>query len=179
MRPGNCATDKRHPRNLLEQDLGQIRPGQKALATFVAFPGRVFDGTVDFVYPTLSPETRTAKVRVVVPNSDGLLRSDMYATVGIEAAPSAGAASVVAVPTSAIIDSGARQVVLVVKGEGKFEPRPVRLGGQGDGYTEVLSGLKEGEQVVTSANFLIDAESNLRAALQAFTPANTASGSAK
>ena len=151
-----------------EQDIGQIKPGQKAHATFVAFPGRVFDGNVDFVYPTLSPETRTVKVRIVVPNSGGLLRSDMYATVGIEAAPSAIAASVIAVPTSAIIDSGTRQVVLVVKGEGKFEPRPVRLGARGDSYTEVLAGLKDGEQVVTSANFLIDAESNLRAALQTF-----------
>jgi Cu(I)/Ag(I) efflux system membrane fusion protein len=162
-----------------EQDLGQIKPGQKAHATFVAFPGKVFDGTVDFVYPTLSPDTRTAKVRIVVPNSGGLLRSEMYAAVGIEASPSVAAASVVAVPTSAIIDSGTRQVVLVVKGEGKFEPRPVRLGAQGDGYTEVLAGLKEGEQVVTSANFLIDAESNLRAALQAFTPADNSGGSAK
>ena len=161
-----------------EQDLGQIRPGQKARASFVAFPGRVFDGTVDFVYPTLSSDTRTAKVRIVVPNAGGLLRSDMYATVEIEAAPSA-VVSVIAVPTSAIIDSGTRQVVLVVKGEGKFEPRPVRLGARGDGYTEVLAGLKEGEQVVTSANFLIDAESNLRAALQSFTPADKSGGSTK
>lgn len=162
-----------------EQDLGQIRPGQKAHATFVAFPGRVFDGNVDFVYPTLSPETRTVKIRIVVPNSGGLLRSDMYATVGIEAAPSVTAASVIAVPTSAIIDSGTRQVVLVVKGEGKFEPRPVHLGARGDNYTEVLTGLKDGEQVVTSANFLIDAESNLRAALQSFTPADNSGGSTK
>ena len=161
-----------------EQDLGQIRPGQKARASFVAFPGRVFDGTVDFVYPTLSSDTRTAKVRIVVPNAGGLLRSDMYATVEIAAAPSA-VVSVIAVPTSAIIDSGTRQVVLVVKGEGKFEPRPVRLGARGDGYTEVLAGLKEGEQVVTSANFLIDAESNLRAALQSFTPADKSGESTK
>ena len=159
-----------------EQDLGQIRPGQKARATFVAFPGKVFNGTVDFVYPTLSPETRTAKVRIVISNSGGLLRSDMYATVAVESAP-ATVASVIAVPTSAIIDSGMRQVVLVLKGEGKYEPRSVRLGARGDGYTEVLAGLKEGEQVVTSANFLIDAESNLKAALQSFSA--QASGSAK
>ena len=162
-----------------EQDLGQIRPGQKAHATFVAFPGKVFDGTVDFVYPTLSPDTRTARSALSYPNGGGLLRSEMYAAVEIEAAPSATSASVIAIPTSAIIDSGTRQIVLVVKGEGKFEPRPVRLGAQGDGYTEVLAGLKEGEQVVTSANFLIDAESNLRAALQAFTPADKANGSTK
>jgi len=150
-----------------EQDLGQIKPGQAAHATFVAFPGRVFDGVVDFVYPTLDPATRTAKVRIVIPNQDTLLRSDMYATVEIEAAPSM--AAMLAIPNSAIIDSGTRQVVLVVKGEGKFEPRAVRLGARGDGYTQVLSGLSESEEIVTSANFLIDAESNLRAALQSFT----------
>jgi len=150
-----------------EQDLGQIKPGQAAHATFVAYPGRVFDGVVDFVYPTLMPDTRTAKVRIVIPNKNNLLRADMYATVAIGAAPST--APMVAVPNSAIIDSGTRQAVLVVKGEGRFEPRAVRLGARGDAYTEILSGLNEGEQVVTSANFLIDAESNLRAALQAFT----------
>jgi Cu(I)/Ag(I) efflux system membrane fusion protein len=154
-----------------EQDLTQIKPGQSAHATFVAFPGRTFDGVVDFVYPTLMPDTRTAKVRIVVPNKDYLLRADMYATVAIGAAPSMG--SMVAVPNSAIIDSGTRQVVLVVRGAGRFEPRAVRLGARGDGYTEILSGLNEGEQVVTSANFLIDAESNLRAALQAFTAGDT------
>ena len=76
---------------------------------------------------------------------------------------------VVAVPASAVIDSGARQVVLVAKGEGRFEPRPVKLGRRGDGYVEVLEGIKEGEEVVTTATFLIDAESNLRAALKGFT----------
>ena len=75
----------------------------------------------------------------------------------------------IAVPASAIIDSGARQVVLVVKGEGRFEPRPVKLGRRGDGYVEILEGVTKGEEVVTSATFLIDAESNLKAALQAFT----------
>jgi Cu(I)/Ag(I) efflux system membrane fusion protein len=93
----------------------------------------------------------------------------MYATVEIEALSSTAVASRIAVPNSAIIDSGSRQVVLVVKGQGRFEPRAVRLGARGNEYTEVLSGLRQGEQVVTSANFLIDAESNLRAALQTFT----------
>lgn len=161
-----------------EQDLAQIKTGQSAHATFVAFPGRVFDGVVDFISPTLKADTRTAKVRVVIPNNDNLLRSDMYAMVEIESAP-ASPASVLTVPNSAIIDSGARQVVLVVKGEGRFEPRLVHLGVRGDDYTEVVSGLSAGEQVVTSANFLIDAESNLRAALQSFTPPEPAAGSPK
>jgi Cu(I)/Ag(I) efflux system membrane fusion protein len=153
-----------------EQDLGQMKQGQAAHATFVSFPGRVFDGVVDFVYPTLDPATRTAKVRIVVPNKDYLLRSDMYATVEIDTPSSTTTASMLAIPNSAIIDSGTRQVVLVVKGQGKFAPRAVRLGARGDGYTQVLSGLSEGDEIVTSASFLIDAESNLRAALQSFTP---------
>jgi Cu(I)/Ag(I) efflux system membrane fusion protein len=150
-----------------EQDLGQIKPGQSAHATFVAFPGRVFNGIVDFVYPTLMADTRTAKVRIVVPNTDRLLRADMFATVAIDAPATGGLAIVV--PDTAIIDSGAQQVVLVVKGEGRYEPRIVHIGARGDGYAQVLDGLKAGEQVVVSANFLIDAESNLKAALQAFT----------
>jgi Cu(I)/Ag(I) efflux system membrane fusion protein len=152
-----------------EQDLGSVKPGQKAHASFVAFAGKRFDGIVDFVYPTLSPETRTAKVRIVIANDDHSLRADMYATVEIDT-PSSGAASILAVPDSAVIDNGTRQIVLVVRGAGRFQPRAVRIGARGDGYAQVLGGLKEGEQVVTSANFLIDAESNLRAALQSFTP---------
>jgi Cu(I)/Ag(I) efflux system membrane fusion protein len=150
-----------------EQDIGEIKPGQIAHAAFVAFPGRVFDGVVDFVYPTLMADTRTAKVRIVMPNKDRFLRADMYATVTIDA-PASGASALI-VPDSAIIDSGARQAVLVVKGEGRYEPRAVRIGGRGDGNIQILSGLSAGEQVVVSANFLIDAESNLRAAMQAFT----------
>lgn len=149
-----------------EQDLGLIRPGQKAEARFIAFPGRSFEGTVEFIYPTLSPETRTARVRIVIPNPDKALRAAMYATVDI-AAQSSGQPAL-AVPVSAVIDSGTRQVVLVDRGEGRFEPRPVRLGTQGGDWIEVTEGVKAGEKVVTSANFLIDAESNLRAALQGF-----------
>ena len=91
----------------------------------------------------------------------------MYADVVFRAG--AGERPVIAVPTSAVIDSGSRQVVLVAKGEGRFEPRPVRLGRRGDGHVEIIEGVRDGEEVVTSANFLIDAEGNLKAALQAFT----------
>jgi len=157
-----------------EQELGLVRVGQKAVASFVAYPGVSFEGRVDFIYPVLSPETRTAKVRITVLNRDLLLRSEMYASVTIEAPANKGTASVLAVPDSAVIDSGARQVVLVAKGQGRFEPRVVKLGAHGDGYAEVLGGVRAGEEVVTSANFLIDAESNLRAALQAFTSGQAA-----
>ena len=150
-----------------EQDLGAIRKGQPARLTFVAFPGRSFTGTVDFVYPTLTATTRTAQVRIILTNKDGLLRQSMYAAVSIDAV-TADAGPVLLVPDSAIIDSGSAQVVLVAKGQGRFEPRAVHIGARGNGTTQILGGLKSGEQVVVGANFLIDAESNLRAALQTF-----------
>ena len=153
--------------DVFEQDLAQIRPGQSAKITVQAYPGRVFDGRVAFVYPTVNAQTRTAKVRIEVPNPDLLLKTDMYATVEI-AAP-AESATVLVVPDSAVLDTGTRQTVLVDRGEGRFEPRMVKLGPRADGYVAVLEGLRGGEKVVTGANFLIDAESNLRAALQAFT----------
>jgi membrane fusion protein, copper/silver efflux system len=153
--------------DVFEQDLAQMRPGQSAKITVQAYPGRVFDGRVAFVYPTVNAQTRTAKVRIEVPNPDLLLKTDMYATVEI-AAP-VETASVLAVPDSAVLDTGTRQTVLVDRGEGRFEPRAVKLGARADGYVVVLEELREGEKVVTGANFLIDAESNLRAALQAFT----------
>jgi len=150
-----------------EQDLGAIQPGQVAKASFVAFPGRSFEGKVDFIYPTLSADTRTARVRIIIPNPDRALRAAMYANVQIEATSSAGA--VLAVPSSAVIDNGVRQIVLIDRGEGRFEPRQVQLGTHGDDWVQVISGVAAGDKVVVGANFLIDAESNLRAALQGFT----------
>jgi len=152
-----------------EQDLGRVKLGQAAHATFVTFPGRMFDGVVDFVYPDLVADTRTAKIRIVMPNAERLVRAGMYASITIDASAATSTAPALTVPDSAIIDSGAAQVVLVVKGEGRYEPRSVRVGARGDGYTQILSGLRVGEVVVVSANFLINAESNLRAALQTFT----------
>jgi Cu(I)/Ag(I) efflux system membrane fusion protein len=105
-------------------------------------------------------------VRIVVPNRDLVLRGDMYASVEIDAP--AGRDAALVVPDSAVIDSGARQVVLVERGEGRFAPRAVKLGPRGDGYAQILEGVQEGERVVVGANFLIDAESNLRAALEGF-----------
>lgn len=153
-----------------EQDLGAIVPGEPARATFVAFPGRTFEGRVDFIYPALSAETRTARVRIVLPNSDGALRAAMFANVQIEAP--AAEAPVLSVPNSAVLDSGTRQIVLVARSEGRFEPKPVQLGVHGDGWVQVLGGIKPGDSVVVGANFLIDAESNLRAALQGFADGN-------
>jgi Cu(I)/Ag(I) efflux system membrane fusion protein len=150
-----------------ELDLGAIRVGETASAALVAYPGRTFTGKVDFIYPTLMAAARTGRVRIVLPNADRSLRESMYANVAINT-PVISGARVVVVPDSAVIDSGTRQVVLVVRGEGRFEPRTVRIGAEGSGYTQILDGVKAGEQVVVSANFLIDAESDLRAALSGF-----------
>ena len=152
--------------DVFEQDLAQIRPGQAATITIQAYPGRTFSGRVAFIYPTVNVQTRTAKVRIEVPNRDLLLKIDMYATVEITAP--VDTTPLLAIPDSAVLDTGTTQTVLVGRGEGRFEPRAVKLGPKGDGYVTVLDGVTEGENVVVGANFLIDAESNLRAALQNF-----------
>lgn len=149
-----------------EQDIGALAIGQVVRASFVTFPGRSFLGRVDFIYPSLTAETRTARVRIVLPNPDGALRAAMYADVQIDAV--AGQTPMVSVPSSAVLDSGARQIVLVARGDGRFEPRQVRLGIRGEDWVHVVDGVKAGEDVVVGANFLIDAESNLRASLQGF-----------
>jgi len=149
-----------------EQDLAFVKVGDMAKVTVNAWPERPFPGRVIFIYPNVGKESRTARLRIEVANPDGLLRADMAATVEIEA-PIAG--RWVAVPDSAVIDSGKRQIVLLERGEGRYQPVQVKLGARVAGYVQVLDGLKPGEKVVTSATFLIDAESNLRAALATFT----------
>ncbi len=150
-----------------EQDLVNLKVGDPAKATLVAYPDRTFSGTVDLIYPTLMQNTRTDRVRIDLPNSDGTLRENMYATVAMDTSTPVGRPLVV-VPDSAVIDSGTRQVVLIAEGQGRFEPRTVHVGVHGDGRAQILDGVKPGEQVVVDANFLIDAESNLRAALSTF-----------
>jgi Cu(I)/Ag(I) efflux system membrane fusion protein len=149
-----------------EQDVGLVRVGQEAKIGIVAYPGETFSGKVVFLYPTIDAATRTAKVRIELANSGGLLKPAMFANVELASGDTRG--EVLAVPESAVLDSGARQVVLVRRGEGLFEPRKVGIGMRADGYIEVTEGLQAGEQVVVRANFLIDAESNLRAALETF-----------
>jgi len=153
--------------DVAESDLAAIGLGTRATITLRAYPAQPVDGEVAFIYPEMKMETRTARVRIEVANPDRRLKPDMYADVVFQVG--AGEQPVVAVPENAVIDSGTRQVILIARGEGRFEPRPVKLGRRGDGYAEVLEGVKPGEEVVTTATFLIDAESNLRAALKAFT----------
>lgn len=154
--------------DVFEQDLSFVHVGQSVKISVNAYPDKELTGKVAFIYPTVTPETRTAKIRVELANPGGMLRPDMYATVQLTTGKQAKAAKSLTVPESAVIDSGTRQVVLVQLGEGLFEPREVKLGMRSDGYAEVLQGLGEGENVVVRANFLIDAESNLKAALGSF-----------
>jgi Cu(I)/Ag(I) efflux system membrane fusion protein len=152
--------------DVFEQDLGLVRVGQAAKVRLNAYPEKVLEGKVAFIYPSVTAETRTAKVRIELRNPGQLLKPAMYASVELSAG--GGQEKRLAVPDSAVLDSGTRQIVLVRRGEGLFEPREVKLGTRGDGYVEVLEGVKEGEAVVVSANFLIDAESNLKAAIAGF-----------
>lgn len=148
-----------------EQDIGRVRTGLTARARLDAYPGQVFEGRVTYIYPTLKADTRTAQLRVELPNPQGRLKPAMYAQVEIAAA---GSPQLV-VPSSAVIDNGTRRVVLIDKGEGRFEPRDVKLGARSDEFTVITEGVKEGERVVTSATFLLDSEANLKAALGALT----------
>ena len=152
--------------DIFEQDLGLIQANQSARISVNAYPGKAFSGKVAFVYPTVTPETRTAKVRIELANPGGQLKQGMYANVELMAGRVGDKR--LSVPDSAVLDSGTRQIVLVQRGEGLFEPRPVKLGTYADGYVEVLEGISAGDNVVTSANFLIDSESNLKAALGTF-----------
>jgi Cu(I)/Ag(I) efflux system membrane fusion protein len=152
--------------DVFEQDLAMVHRGQGATVRMTAYPDKVFEGEVTFIYPTMSPETRTAKVRIELPNNQGLLKPAMYGSV--ELVSFLGKDKLLTVPESAVLDKGAQQLVLVAQGEGRYEPREVKLGMHADDYVEVLEGLAAGEAVVVSANFLIDAESNLKAALGGF-----------
>lgn len=145
-----------------EFDLASIQKGIPVAVAVRSLPGRTFEGTVDLIYPEVQQETRTTKVRIELPNPDGILMANMYADVEIEAGVQK---RVVAVPNSAVIDTGDRQVVFVDKGDGKFEPKDVSLGVRGEEQTEITKGIAAGDQVVVAANFLLDAESNLNSAL--------------
>lgn len=148
--------------DVFEQDIGQVRNGAKVSLKINAYPDKIFEGRITYVYPTLKAETRTIPVRVELANPGQLLKPAMFAQVEMQVGAKA---PVLVVPDSAVIDSGTRRIVLVQIKEGRFEPREVKLGERSENYVEVREGVKEGEQVVVAANFLIDAESNLKAAV--------------
>jgi Cu(I)/Ag(I) efflux system membrane fusion protein len=154
-----------------ERDAGSVVVGSSVALRARSLPGRSFSGKVTVVYPQINSETRTARVRIEIDNKDGALLPEMYVDVDVTTGP---AEPVLSVPESALIETGTRQIVIIDKGEGRFEPREVKTGARGDELVQIREGLEEGNQVVTSANFLIDAESNLRAALRSMMPAEVA-----
>ncbi len=151
--------------DIYEQDLARIALGQPARIAFDAYPGRHLDARISYIYPTLNTATRTTLVRLELANAEGLLRPGMFAHVELL---TGGELPRVTVPGSAIIDDGQRRIVLIAEGEGRFRPQVVETGLRSRDHVEILSGLEGDERVVVSANFLIDAESNLQAALANF-----------
>jgi len=147
--------------DIYEYELPFIRLGQEATVQLTYLPGEMFRGKAIYIYPSLNAETRTAKVRFEFPNPHDRLKPEMFANVEIKVR----LGQKLAVPEGAIIDTGVRQVAIVDKGNGYFEPREVKVGSKVEGYYEVIKGLKAGERVVTSASFLVDSESNLKEAL--------------
>ena len=149
--------------DIYEYELPFVRLGQVATMTLSYLPGRTFEGRITFIYPTLSEATRTVKVRLEFPNPDFTLKPEMYAQVEIRS----DLGERLSIPESAVISTGTRDIAFVDRGEGYFEPREVKLGIRLADRFEVLDGVAEGEQVLTSGNFLVDSESKLKAALAA------------
>ena len=157
--------------DVFEQDIAEAKTGDRGKVTISAYPDRTFEGRVTYVYPTLKPETRTVPIRLELANPGQLLKPGMFAQVELAGAAKA---KVLTVPVSAVIDSGTRNIALVQLAEGRFEPRDVKVGRRSDNYLEIVDGLRDGELVVVAANFLIDAESNLKAAIAGFGPGGSA-----
>jgi Cu(I)/Ag(I) efflux system membrane fusion protein len=153
--------------DVYEAEIGRVRVGQRASLELPAWPSERFTGKVTFVSPALSSGSRTLQARVALRNPGLKLRPGMYGDVTLDL----GALTAVTVPADALVDTGELQYVFVSRGSGRFEPRRVRAGWRGAGRVAVLSGLAEGERVVTTANFLLDSESRLRAAIEGFGPA--------
>jgi|CXWL01.1.fsa_nt_gi Cu(I)/Ag(I) efflux system membrane fusion protein len=155
--------------DVYEADLAAIRLGMFATIETPSAPGKKLRGQVTFISPTLEAATRTTKVRIELANPGGLLKPEMFADVSLDT----DLGTVLFVPETAIIDAGARKIAFVDLGEGRYEPREVTLGGRAEGGFVVLSGLEAGEKVVVAANFLIDSESSLRAAVQSMKSSST------
>ncbi len=148
-----------------EPDLDLVRVGQPVRVTARGYPDRVWEGVVDYVYPDVDPQTRTVRVRLSLPNPGYVLKPGMY----VDAELRRDLGEQLVVPAEAVVDTGVRQYVFVVRGEGYFEPREIRTGGRVEEGYVVLQGLQEGDTVVTSGNFLIDSESQFRLAMETMT----------
>jgi len=147
-----------------EQDMAVVRVGQTANVTLDAYPQEPLVGRAIYVYPTVDEKTRTAKVRFQFANRAGRLKPGMFATVHLVGPEATG----LGVPADAVLEAGSDQLVFVALGEGRFEPRAVKVGRRMRDEVEITSGLKEGEQVATGAAFFLDSESQLRAAVQSY-----------
>ncbi len=146
--------------DIYESEVAAVKAGQPASVTFAAYPGETFSGKVAYVYPILNTETRTVRVRVELPNPELKLKPGMYGNVIVQT----DAVRTLVVPKEAVLETGLRQLVLMDRGQGRFEPASVKLGRRSQDSVEVMEGLKEGDRIVTSANFLLDAESKLASA---------------
>ena len=144
--------------DIFEYELPLIKAGEKALISLSYFPGKEYTSTIDYVYPTISGATRSAKVRFTIPNPGNKLKPQMYTDVEVKI----NLGKRLIIPDDAVLDAGKRQVIYVDKGEGNFEPREVSIGMRADGMVEVTRGLKAGERVASAANFLIDSEAKLK-----------------
>jgi Cu(I)/Ag(I) efflux system membrane fusion protein/cobalt-zinc-cadmium efflux system membrane fusion protein len=152
--------------NVFQDDVGRLKPGDSAQVTVDAYPGRNFNGRIDQILPQVDPTTRTVRVRLVFRNPGVVLKPGMYVNVAI-AVP---LGRQLVVPASAVLQAGSRAIVFINRGNGYLEPRTIQAGQQLDDSVIVLSGLKAGEKVVSSANFLVDSEAQLQAAMGSFAP---------
>lgn len=151
---------------VFQNDLGRVRVGEPATLTVDSYPGRTFSGRVDFIYPDVDMSTRTSRVRLVFANSGLLLRPGMFVNVDLEVPMGRQ----LVVPTTAVFQAGTQQIAFINRGDGYLQPRNVAVGPQVGDSIIILKGLKPGDRVVTSANFLIDSESQLQAAIGSFVP---------
>ena len=149
--------------DLYESDLPYVKTGMPMALTFPYWPGKTFSGKVSYIAPSLNKETRTLTIRLEIPNPESLLKLEMYATATLEYP----LGEILAAPESAIMRTGERDYAFRDTGDGTLVPVEVAVGLRSAGYYEIRSGLKEGDRVVTSANFLVDSESSMRAALEA------------
>jgi multidrug efflux pump subunit AcrA (membrane-fusion protein) len=161
--------------DVYEYEAPLVRPGQEARVTLAYDPSKTYTGRITYVYPYLNADSRTLRVRFEFDNPGLALKPGMYANVELDAQAVEG----VLIPDGAILDTGPRQIVYVMTGEGRYEPRQVKVGVRSDGQAEILSGVKAGEAVVDRANFLLDSESRLRAAITRAPGADTAGGGAR
>jgi membrane fusion protein, copper/silver efflux system len=159
---------------VFQDDLGRVRVGEGASLTVDSYPGRTFYGRVDFIYPDVDMTTRTARVRLVFKNPNLTLTPGMFVNVTLQVP----LGDRLVIPASGVLQTGTRQIAFVVRSDGYLEPRDVQLGPEAGNEYIVLSGLKTGERIISSANFLIDSESQLQAALDSFTPPSPGAGTA-